>query len=133
MTAKIEPFYRGDTVTLRISVKTPNLTTGELEPVDITNNWFWITFKTDPSVKDYDASLQKIVQALASGGHPDTNPEEGVVVVVLESTETALLIGGVKYHYDIQRSISGNPPTVRTLVKDTVTVLGDVTHRSVVS
>lgn len=124
--ADLTPFYRGDTRILKILVQNDNGSSSPT-PVNVTGDVFTVTFKPDQDLPDWKAPLQVSVTA-ASGGSPASDPANGIVYLTLTSEMTDLLDGGVEYFYDVQRTESGSPPVVSTLVLGKVKVLKDVTR-----
>lgn len=116
-TSKLSNFFRGDTV--KWLLRFTDDATGD--PIDITNWEFTVTLKKKLDTADVDADLQ--VTATATG----PSAVIGEVTLTLESTDTDTLSAAL-YHMDIQRTIAGSPPDVKTLHYQQITVKADVTR-----
>jgi hypothetical protein len=112
----LNKFHRGDTKKYKLTVVDQSNI-----PIDITDWTFWFTMKLNKSQADVDASLQK--SFLMPVNADSTN---GIGYITLDSTDTDD-ISPNKYHYDIQRVITGTPPDVATVFYGVVRVLEDVT------
>jgi hypothetical protein len=95
-------------------------------PVDITGWEIWFTLK----VKDTDADAAAVIQVKTTAGD-DINDDvaNGRMYLTLTSVDTDVAVAS--YVYDFQRVVPGTPPSVRTLDKDKVKVVQDVTRANV--
>ncbi|RLC49287.1 MAG: hypothetical protein DRH57_00260 [Candidatus Cloacimonadota bacterium] len=114
--AGIPDFYRGDTQIYELTITDENG-----NPVDITGATVWFTLKTDKSLPDNEAVIQKVVT-----DHVD--PANGKTKVVLTADETANLVPNTYYFYDFQIKFQNGD--VFTLIADKVKILEDVTKSS---
>lgn len=119
MTKKVRllPFHRGDTKTYQAKVENP--ATGL--PVNVAGMTLWITLKENPT--DADPGAAQSSQVIPSG--PDA--AAGLASVTLNSAQTAGLVPGRVYYYDMQLVQAGAPPVVTTIQYGTVLVLRDTT------
>jgi hypothetical protein len=113
----IRDFYRGDTKRYKFTFSKNG------SPVNLTGYEIWFTVKANLDDLDSAAILQ--VKATA-GGDPGDDVANGIMYVTADSTDTEVEPGS--YQYDFQRVIPGAPPDVRTLDKDKVKILPDVTR-----
>lgn len=97
----LQNFRRGDTYKLKLNF-------GK----DITGWLFTFTLKSE--LEDVIPALQ--IQKTA-GDSPSDEPGNGIVYLEITSAASALLAPS-SYFYDIQRTIPGNPPDVRTILPD---------------
>lgn len=100
------------------SVSSKELTFGTA--VDITGDELWLTLKdsntdADPGAAQFHDTMPANAESVA-----------GIGFVVAPSDDTVDVAPGL-YHYDIQRVIPGDPPTVQTPVYGTMEVLEDTT------
>jgi hypothetical protein len=108
----LNDFVRGDTWTQKITLAK------EGEPVDITDDEFWITMKLNPESETPDAQRQ----VTASGA----DALAGIVFLTLDAVDTDDLIPS-RYYYDIQRKSSNK---IQTLLYGRVRVIRDITRAS---
>jgi len=100
--------YKGDTFVFSMALKTG------LNAISLTGYTF------SGQVKEKGKST-----TIASFSFVTTSEYNGTVQVTLSATESAKLIGGKLYEYDIQMSNSG---VISTLFKGPLTVVADVTQ-----
>lgn len=106
-------FVRGDTWTQKVV-----LTDSVGDPIDITDDTFWMTLKLNPEATDAEADAQTTTVA---AGADATN---GIVFLTLDAVDTENLTLG-RHYFDIQRK-AGNK--VQTLVYGRVRVVRDITR-----
>lgn len=112
--AGISNFYRGDTLKYNIILKDKDGI-----PVDLTGSTFWLTMKSDPTMDDTSAEIQKSVST-----HIDA--VNGKTAIVIPSTETDVLEPASTLYYDIQWVTSSGEVT--TIISGKVKVLRDITR-----
>lgn len=114
---KLNPFHRGDTKRFRVEIT--DKITGL--PIDISGDDLWITLKVNADDPDPGA-------AQANATMPaNADSVGGIGYVELSSTDTALLMPGQVYYYDLQWVQPGSPPVVSTVQYGTVKILQDQT------
>jgi hypothetical protein len=109
----LNPFNRGDTWTNKLTFTDDNG-----DPIDITNNVYWMTLKLDPEASDADADAQASVTA---SGADATN---GIVYVIFQPADTDGLLPA-NYYYDVQQVDNG---AVTTIMEGRVKVKRDITR-----
>lgn len=117
--SNLSSFFRGDTKSLNLEFKD-----NDGIAIDITNHELWFTMKKKITDADEDAILQKKIIFPS-----DTNSENGLGTLTLESDETGAIEPGI-YFYDIQKVIPENPPIVATLLSGKTSVRADITRNA---
>lgn len=111
---ELEAFNRGDTWTNKFTFRD-----AAGDPIDITDNVYWMTLKLDPEAADAAADAQ--VSATAAGA----DATNGIVYVTFLPSVTAQLLPG-NYYYDVQEV--SNPAAVTTIMEGRVKVKRDITR-----
>lgn len=97
-----DPIQRGDT--------TPFIFNWDdgAGPMDMRGKTLVMTFKLSPYQVDSDAELTKTVVFAAD----DVDAEDGITAFNLESSEAALLIPGVTFHYAVRIITPASPEDI---------------------
>lgn len=103
---------RGDDWAIQLTIKDENDAV-----IDITNNVYWMTLKTDKT----DADPGVIQTSVTATGANATN---GIIVITFTDTATAAVSPG-RYYYDVQEVDTGG--NVYTLLLGRVKVVADIT------
>lgn len=121
MAKKLKDITRGDTVSYKMTFRD-----ADKNPIDLTGKLIWFTLKSDLSLSDDDAAIQKVVEP--SG----TDAENGNSKIVLSSQDTEISPG--KYFFDFQlvtpASVATDPPVVVTMASGQITIKEDVTRNN---
>jgi hypothetical protein len=96
----LQNFRRGDTYKLKLSFPGKDIT-----------GWLF-TFTMKAALEDVTPALQ-LSKTAGDGANDD--PVNGIVYLEIDSATSGNLTPG-SYYYDIQRTIPGNPPNVRTIL-----------------
>lgn len=119
-------FYRGDTVTYKVTISDANGPINLTSPAAVLT----LTLKSDTVDLDTDA----LIKVTDNQSHGSSDPAQGVSVFELASVSstpgvsqdgTDIPVGS--YFYDIQYSVTGSPPIVKTTESGKVSVSQDVT------
>lgn len=113
----IADLYQGNTKVYRFYFADANNT-----PIDITG---WIILFTAKAF-EADADVDAIIQvSTTAGDDPTDDPVNGLMYVTISSTDSN--VTPQTLYYDFKRVIPGSPPDVKTLDKDTFSILKTVT------
>lgn len=115
--SRISDFYRGDSVVYKLTIKND-----DGSPVDLQGQVIWFSMKKKAS---------SFPELQLRYDLPDTNStyEQGIAYLYLPYDKTNKLTKGV-YEYDIQLVLTvGSETMIKTLQKNTVMVLEDVTTK----
>ncbi len=110
---KLNDFYRGDTKEVKVTI-----TKADGSPFDLTGATITFTMKKDDTDPDAEAVIQKTAVI--------STPASGEALLTLTATDTNQDTG--EYFYDFQLVDSSGKVT--TLLKETISVLQDVTETS---